>query len=48
MKQGKKQGKKAKTGPLRVMIGHLSSQEFGVGTNISKNTKAELYSELTL
>ena len=28
--------------------GHLSSQEFGVRTKISKNTKVELYSEVTL
>ena len=31
---------------LRVIDGHLSSQEFGVGTKISQNTKVELYCEV--
>ena len=33
---------------FRVVNGHLSSQEVGVGTQNFKNTKAELYSEVTL
>ena len=31
-----------------VVTGHLSSQDFGIGTKISKNTEAELYSEVPL
>ena len=33
---------------VRVVNGPLSSQEFGVGTTVSKNTQVESCSEVTL